>query len=128
MATLLASVLLAAVALVALIVTGRRWDVPAARPLVIALALYAVAALGLDAVTAAAVAAQSHVGTLTAAASTFIEEFGEAVTALLLLVTVRWHLPSASAGVARARGVLQDSGRGRNAPEAGIDGQSVRQQ
>jgi hypothetical protein len=111
-ATLLVSVLLTTVALVALTVSGWRWQVPAARPIVLALAVYAAAALGLDAGTAAAVAAQSHAGALTAATSTFIEEFGEAVTALLLVVTVRWHLPDPPAVV----------------DEIGDAGQSVRQQ
>ena len=129
-ATLLVSVLLAGVALVTLTVAGRRWNVPATRPVVIALGVYAAAALGLDAITAAAVAAQSHVGALTAATSTFIEESGEAATALLLLVTVRWHLPARSGGVAPAEAVLQNSDTASNAPEAEIrdDGQSVRQQ
>ena len=127
-ATLLVSVLLTVVALVALTVGGRRWSVPAARPVVIAFAVYATAALGIEAIAAAALAAQSHVGSLTAATTTFIEEFGEAATALLLVVTVRWHLPARSEGGARAERVLQDSGSASNAPEAGDAGQSVRQQ
>jgi hypothetical protein len=89
--TLLGSVLLAAVALAALWLLGRRWDVPATGPVVLALALYAGAAIGLDVVTWLFGAVQSGTGALSEAAATFVEELGEALTALVLLVTVRWH-------------------------------------
>jgi len=74
---------------------GRRWGVPAARPVVVALALYALAALGLDAVSVLLVSAQDRVGLLSHVAVTFGEELGEALAALFLLVTVRWQLPTA---------------------------------
>ncbi|HEY4605686.1 MAG TPA: hypothetical protein VIH08_15255, partial [Blastococcus sp.] len=80
-----------AVGLGALWVTGRRWGVAATRPVVLALALYAAAALGLDVVTGVAAAVQNTVGSLTVAGATFVEEFGEALTALVLVVVVRWQ-------------------------------------
>jgi hypothetical protein len=95
--TLLGSVLLAGLALGAVWVLGRRWDVPATGPVVAALALYAAAAIGLDVATSLITAAQAQAGALSDAASTFIEEFGEALAALVLLVTVRWQ--TASGGV-----------------------------
>ncbi len=72
-------------------VTGRRWGVAAARPVVLALATYAAVALGLDLLTGVAAAVQERVGWLTVSGATFVEELGEALAALLLLVTVRWH-------------------------------------
>jgi fumarate reductase subunit C len=90
--TLVVSVLLAGVGLGALHALGRRWRVAGARPVVIALALYACAAIGLDAVTWLIAAVQAHSGALSAAAATFVEELGEALSALVLLVTVRWQL------------------------------------
>ncbi|MGZ4648666.1 MAG: hypothetical protein ACXVYC_20340 [Blastococcus sp.] len=92
--TLVVGLLLTGVALAALTVTGRRWGIAAARPIAVALGVYAAAALGLDAVTTAVAAAQDHVGALSAAASTFVEELGEALAALFVVVTVRWHLPT----------------------------------
>ncbi|NYJ05888.1 hypothetical protein [Petropleomorpha daqingensis] len=89
--TLLVSVVLAALGLGALAVLGRRWAVSATRPVVTALALYALAAIGLDAVTWLIAAVQAQPGALSAAAATFVEEFGEALAALVLLVTVRWQ-------------------------------------
>src|SRR4051794_23593056 len=89
--TLLGSVLVTVVVLGALVALGRRWGVPAAGPVVLALAVYACAALGLDVVTWAVAAVQSHAGALSAAATAFVEELGEALTALTLLVTVRWQ-------------------------------------
>jgi hypothetical protein len=77
-------------------VTGRRWGVAAARPVVLALATYAAVALGLDLLTGVAAAVQDHVGWLTVSGATFVEELGEALTALLLLVTVRWHASTRS--------------------------------
>jgi hypothetical protein len=87
--TLLGSVLLAVAGLGALWVLGRRWGMTATRPVVLALALYATAALGLDAVTWLFAAVQGHDGALSQAVATFVEELGEALTALVLLVTVR---------------------------------------
>jgi hypothetical protein len=92
--TLVVGLLLTGVALGALTVTGRRWGIAAARPIAVALGAYAAAALGLDAITSAVAAAQDHVGALSAAASTFVEELGEALATLFVLVTVRWHLPA----------------------------------
>ncbi|HEV7188878.1 MAG TPA: hypothetical protein VGN28_13370 [Blastococcus sp.] len=92
--TLAGGLLLTGLALGALTVTGRRWGIAAARPIAVTLGVYAAAALGLDAVTSAVAAAQDHVGALSAAASTFVEELGEALAALFVLVTVRWHLPA----------------------------------
>lgn len=92
--TLVGSVLLAVAGLGVLSVLGRRWGVSATRPVVTALALYAGAAIGLDAVTWLIAAVQAHAGALSAAAATFVEEFGEALTALVLLVTVRWQASS----------------------------------
>lgn len=73
---------------------GRRGGVVGTRAVVVALAFYAVAALGLDVVTGVVAAAQTQTGVFSTAGATFVEEFGEAVTALVLLVTVRWHLPT----------------------------------
>lgn len=95
LATLAVGVVLTVVALAVLTVTGRRWGVAAARPVVLALGVYAAAALGLDAVTALLVALQDGVGVLTRAAATFAEELGEALAALFVLVTLRWNLPAA---------------------------------
>ena len=89
--TLSGSVALAVAALAALWLLGRRWGVPATGPVVLALALYAGAAIGLDAVTSVVAAVQAHAGALSDAAATFVEELGEALTALTLLVVVRWQ-------------------------------------
>jgi hypothetical protein len=90
-ATLVGSVLLAVTALAVLRWAGRRWGVPATGPVVLALALYAAATLGLDVVTSLVASLQTQVGALSDAAATFVEELGEALTALVLLVTVRWQ-------------------------------------
>jgi hypothetical protein len=92
--TLAGGVALTVVTLAALWRTGRRWAIAAARPVVLALALYAGAALGLDLLTHLAAAAQDRVGWLTVAGTTFVEELGEALAALVLLVTVRWQAAS----------------------------------
>jgi len=91
--TLAVGLLLTGIVLARLTVTGRRMGIPATRPVVVALGAYAAAALGLDAVTAAVEAAQVHAGALSAAAATFVEELGEALAALFVVVSVRWHLP-----------------------------------
>jgi hypothetical protein len=89
--TLVGGLALTAVALGALWVAGRRWGVAATRPVVLALGTYAVVALSLDVLTGLAAAVQDRVGWLTVSGTTFVEELGEALAALLLLVTVRWH-------------------------------------
>jgi hypothetical protein len=93
--TLAVSVLLAVAGLTALWIAGRRWRIRATGPVVLALAFYAVTAIGLDAVTSLVAAVQSDAGALTAAASTFVEELGEALTAMGVLVTVRWQAAAA---------------------------------
>ena len=102
-ATLLVGVVVTVLALAALTVAGRRWGVAAARPVVLAMAVYAVAALGLDAVSVLLVAVQDRVGLLSHVAVTFAEELGEAMAALFLLVTVRWQLPEADLALSRPR-------------------------
>jgi hypothetical protein len=82
------SVAVAVATLTVLWVLGRRWGVAAAGPVVLALAVYAAAAIGLDVVTALVAAVQTHAGALQAAAATLVEELGEALAALVLLVTV----------------------------------------
>jgi hypothetical protein len=77
---------LTGVVLAALALSGRRWAVAATVPVVLALAVYAAGALGLDVLTTAA--AQERTGRLAAAAASFVEELGEALAALLLLVVV----------------------------------------
>jgi hypothetical protein len=91
--TLTVGVAVAAAALGGLAVTGRRWGIAGARPIVVALAAYAAAALGLDAIGSAVLAAHPH-ALLLGAGCTFVEELGEAVTALIVVVAVRWNLPS----------------------------------
>jgi hypothetical protein len=93
--TLLGGVVLTVLVLSALAATGRRWGVAAVLPVTLALALYAGAALGLDAVTTALIAAQDRAGLPYRAAVTFVEELGEAVAAIVVLVAVRWNLPVA---------------------------------
>jgi hypothetical protein len=123
--TLTVGILLASGVIGALAVTGRQRGLTAARPIAVALAGYAVAALGLDAVTSAVTASHGYAGAISSAAATFVEELGEAVTALLVVVAVRWNLPH-SRGVVPAPGVVQDPGSGHSVPRAGD--QEVRQQ
>lgn len=92
--TLVVGLALAGAALGGLAATGRRRKIAGARSIVVALAAYAVAALGLDALGSAVLAAHRHV-VLLGAFCTFVEEFGEAVTALLVVVAVRWSMPAA---------------------------------
>lgn len=92
-------------------VAGRAVGVVGTRAVVLSLAGYATAALGLDAVTALVSASQDTAGAFSSAAATYVEEFGEAMTALVVLVTVRWHLPPAagrSVGGLVAGGELSD--------------------
>lgn len=93
--TLVGGLSLTVIALVALWTAGRRWGIEAARPVVLAMAVYAMVALGLDLLTGLAASLQEHVGWLTVSGATFVEELGEALAALLLLVTVRWQSPAA---------------------------------
>jgi hypothetical protein len=94
-ATLLGGLALTFVGLPLLWWTGRRWSVPAAGALTFALAVYAAAALGLDEVTALVRALSG--GRVWRAFATYLEEGGEAVTALLLLAAVaRWLPPRRS--------------------------------
>src|SRR4051794_12917183 len=92
--TLVGGVGLTVLVLGALWVSGRRWGVAGARAVVLAMAAYAAAALGLDLLTGLAAAVQDRVGWLTVVGTTFVEELGEALSALLVLVTVRWQSPA----------------------------------
>jgi hypothetical protein len=90
--TLVVGVALAGAALGGLAVTGRRWGIVGVRPILVALGAYAAAALGLDALGSAVLAAHPR-AVLLGAVCTFVEELGEAVTALIVVVAVRWNLP-----------------------------------
>ena len=93
--TLVGGLLLTLVGLPALWWAGRRWSVPAAGAVTFLLALYAAAALGLDQVTSLVRALSG--GPVSLALATYLEEGGEAVTALLLLARVaRWLPPRRS--------------------------------
>jgi hypothetical protein len=92
--TLVGGVGLTVLVLGALWVSGRREGVAGAGAVVLAMAAYAAAALGLDLLTGLAAAVQDRVGWLTVAGTTFVEELGEALSALLVLVTVRWQSPA----------------------------------
>ncbi len=72
--------------------TGRRWRVPGAAVVVGALAAYAVAAIGLDAVTRTVAALDPRPFPL--AAATSVEELGEALAALLVLAVVVARVPA----------------------------------
>ncbi|MGY1594782.1 hypothetical protein ACI79D_22645 [Geodermatophilus sp. SYSU D00708] len=85
----LAGVVLVGPVLAALWTAGRRAGVAATGPVVLALAGCAAAALGLDVLTHLAALVQDPVGPLTRAAGTLVEELGEALTAMALLVVVR---------------------------------------
>jgi hypothetical protein len=91
-ATLVVGVVLSVVVLWALRRAARRWEVAAGPSVVLALAVYAFAALGLDEVTGLVAGAD---GVVAGSVATFIEEFGEALSALLLLAIVWWWLPAA---------------------------------
>ena len=84
---------------------GRRWGMAAARPGGAGDGGVRAGGAGLDLLTGLAASLQERVGWLTVSGATFVEELGEALAALLLLVTVRWHSPrSHEAG---AGGVVQ---------------------
>lgn len=93
--TLVVGLLVTVLTLGALWAGGRRWGVAAAVPVVVALGVYAGTALGLDLVVSLMVAVQERVGSLSRVSATFAEEFGEALAALVVLVTARWQLPPA---------------------------------
>jgi hypothetical protein len=87
--TLVGGVLLTLVGLPLLWAAGRRWAVPGSGAVAAALAAYAVAALGLDQLTGlvAGVTTRHQLRVL----AIFLEEGGEAATALALLAVVaRW--------------------------------------
>jgi hypothetical protein len=91
--TLAVGVALAGGALGGLAAAGRRWGIAGMRPILVALGAYAAATLGLDALGSAVLAAHPD-SVLQGAIYTFVEELGEAVTALLVVVAVRWNLPA----------------------------------
>jgi hypothetical protein len=89
--TFVGAVLVTALALALLWWAGRAWSVPGTTPIVGALGLYAAAAIGLDQVTW--VVGGLHHPWVALAVATFVEEGGEAVTALVLLVVVSRRVP-----------------------------------
>jgi hypothetical protein len=84
--TLAAAVVVAVVVLPLFWGVGRAWAVPAATPAMLALAAYAAAALGLDQLTVAVCGSAGS--PMAVSLLVFVEESGEAVTALLLLAAV----------------------------------------
>ena len=90
-ATLALGSLASVVGLPVLGLLGRVWRVPGARAVVLALAVYALAALGLDVLTGSVVATDAR--PLAVAAATFVEELGEAMTALTLLAVIVRRVP-----------------------------------
>jgi hypothetical protein len=84
--TLVGGVALTVVGLPLLLWAGLWWQVPGAVPVSAALAAYAVAALGLDQVTGAVASVSADPVLL--AFAVYLEEGGEAVTALVLLASV----------------------------------------
>jgi hypothetical protein len=87
--TLVVSLALSGAGIWLLAAGARRWGVPGARPVIVALVAYTVAALGLDALTAVVEAVQAHTGLRSRTTLAFVEEFGEALAALALLASVR---------------------------------------
>jgi hypothetical protein len=98
--TLVVGVVLTVVGLPVLWRAGVRWGVPGALPVTAALAAYAVAALALDQVTAVVSSVTSSY--VAEAFAVYLEEGGEAVTALVLLAVVVQAVP-AGGGVSRGR-------------------------
>jgi ribosomal protein L35AE/L33A len=92
-ATLVVGVALSVVVLGALWRAARRWGVDAGPSVVVALAVYAFAAVGLDAVTGAVAAMHGTTGVVADSLATFVEEFGEALGALFALAIVWWCQP-----------------------------------
>ncbi|SCX39992.1 hypothetical protein SAMN03159343_0852 [Klenkia marina] len=89
--TLVGGVVASVLGLPVLAALGRAWRVPGSRDVVLALAVYALAALGLDRVTAVVVALDPHPFAM--AAATTVEELGEALAALALLAVLVRRLP-----------------------------------
>jgi hypothetical protein len=89
--TLVGGLVVTVVGLSVLLWTGRRWSVPGTRAVVTALAVYALAALGLDQVTGAVASVSGN--RVLHAFAVFLEEGGEAATAVLLLATVVQAVP-----------------------------------
>jgi hypothetical protein len=89
MTTLLLGLAVAVPALALLAGAGRAWGVAGSIRVVSVLAGYAVAALGLDALTGLVEAAQDDAGTLSEYSAAFAEELGEAFAALAVLAVVR---------------------------------------
>jgi hypothetical protein len=102
-ATLIGGIALSVVVLSGLWWTARRWGVAAGPYVAVALGIYASAALGLDAVTGLVASLHGGSGPVLDAASTFVEELGEALAALLVLTAVWWHLPAGPGGCDRRR-------------------------
>jgi hypothetical protein len=84
--TLVGGLALTLVGLPLLLWAGLRWSVPGALPITGALAAYALAALGLDQVTG--VVGSLSTNPVLWAFAVYLEEGGEAVTALVVLATV----------------------------------------
>ena len=98
--TLVGGVLLTLVGLPLLWREGRRWAVPGSGPVTAALAAYACAALGLDQLTGLVAGVLRQPELL--AFAVFLEEGGEAVTAVALLAVVAQWLPGLGARPAPA--------------------------
>jgi hypothetical protein len=94
--TLLVGVASTVVGLPVLAAVGRAWRVPRTGAVVLALAAYALAALGLDQVTGVVTALDP--APLPDAAATLVEELGEALAALVLLVVVVRRVPGRRRG------------------------------
>ena len=88
-ATLVLGLAVAVPSLALLAGAGRAWGVAACTRVVAAFAGYALAALGLDALTGLVEAVQDDVGALSASSATFVEELGEALASLTVLAVVR---------------------------------------
>ncbi|WP_369255597.1 hypothetical protein [Geodermatophilus amargosae] len=87
--TLVLGVAIAVPALALLTGAGRAWGVAEAIRVVSAFAAYALAAVGLDAVTALVAALQDDAGTVSRSSAAFVEELGEALAAVVALAVVR---------------------------------------
>jgi hypothetical protein len=85
-ATLVGGVVAAVLGLSGLWVAGRRWSLPGASAVTVALAVYAVAALGLDQVTAGVRAVGGSPVAL--AVASYVEEGGEGLAAVAVLAVV----------------------------------------
>jgi len=88
-ATLVLGLAVAVPSLALLAVAGRAWGVAASTRVVLTFAGYALAALGLDALTTLVEALQGDTGTVSEYSATFVEELGEALASLTVLAVVR---------------------------------------